>query len=184
VRPAGGGAAQPQIRPGGRRVLTQDQLTKGVILRRTLLYALTGAISLCVVSASVAAAAPLVRTAHNAKLKANVLVARNGHTLYDLSVERKGRFICDTKFCLSLWTPLVVAKGTKPIGSVALATIERPDGHLQVTFHGAPLYTFNEDAKPGDAKGEGFKDVGTWHAATVGVKAAAVTTTGGGYTYP
>lgn len=153
-------------------------------MRSTLLFALIGAISVCLVSAAVAAAAPLVRTAHNAKLKTTVLVARNGHTLYDLSVERHGRFICTTKFCLSLWTPLVVAKGTKPTGTVALATIKRPDGKLQVTYKGAPLYTFNEDAKPGDVKGQGFKDVGIWHAATTTAGAATAGSSSGGYTYP
>jgi predicted lipoprotein with Yx(FWY)xxD motif len=37
-----------------------------------------------------------------------------------------------------------------------------------VTFRGAPLYTFYLDHKRGDAGGEGFKDVGTWHAASPG----------------
>jgi hypothetical protein len=27
-----------------------------------------------------------------------------------------------------------------------------------------PLYTFVNDTKPGDAKGQGFKNVGTWRA--------------------
>jgi predicted lipoprotein with Yx(FWY)xxD motif len=144
-----------------------------------------GAILGCLVTAatSAAAATPLVHTARNAHLKATVLVAHNGHTLYDLSVERHGRFICDTKFCLSLWTPLVVAKGTKPTGVAALGTIKRPDGHIQVTFRGAPLYTFNEDAKAGDAKGEGFKDVGIWHAA-VARGTATTTAATGGLSYP
>ena len=35
-----------------------------------------------------------------------------------------------------------------------------------MTFEGRPLYTFDGDSKKGDANGEGFKDVGTWHAAT------------------
>jgi predicted lipoprotein with Yx(FWY)xxD motif len=154
-------------------------------LRSTLLFALIGAISVGLVSAAVAASIPLVRTAHNAKLNATVLVARNSHTLYDLSVERKGRFICTTKFCLSLWTPLVVAKGTKPTGSVALATIKRPDGTLQVTYKGAPLYTFNEDTKAGDVKGQGFKDVGIWHAAsTTAVKKTTPAPAPGGYSSP
>ncbi len=48
-----------------------------------------------------------------------------------------------------------------------LGTIKRPDnGRRQVTFDGRPLYTFDEDAKAGDAKGQGIKDVGVWHAAT------------------
>ena len=46
-----------------------------------------------------------------------------------------------------------------------LGSIKRPEGGRQVTYHGRPLYTFVEDHGPGKANGEGFKDVGTWHAA-------------------
>jgi predicted lipoprotein with Yx(FWY)xxD motif len=154
-------------------------------LSRRSLYALTGAISACLVAATLATAAgSLVRTAHNGKLNATVLVDRNGHTLYDLSVERHGRFICTTKFCLSLWHPFVVAKGTKPTGAVPLGTIKRPDGHIQVTYKGAPLYTFVQDAKLGDVKGEGFMDVGVWHAAATSAAKTTPAPSPGGYTYP
>jgi predicted lipoprotein with Yx(FWY)xxD motif len=87
-----------------------------------------------------------------------------------LSVERRGRFICTDASCLSFWTPLVVAKGMTPTGIAGLGTIKRPDGRVQVTYRGGPLYTFYLDRKRGDTGGEGFKDVGIWHAA---VKRAA-----------
>lgn len=48
-----------------------------------------------------------------------------------------------------------------------LGTIHRPDGTLQVTYRALPLYTFAADRKPGQVKGEGLKDIGTWHAALV-----------------
>jgi hypothetical protein len=38
-----------------------------------------------------------------------------------------------------------------------------------------PLYTFAQDQHPGDAKGQGFKDVGTWSAVTVSGAAAPAT---------
>jgi hypothetical protein len=45
--------------------------------------------------------------------------------------------------------------------------VRRPKGGgIQVTYRGRPLYHFTEDVKPGEANGEGFKDVGTWHAAS------------------
>ncbi len=88
----------------------------------------------------------------------------NGHTLYTLSAETHGRFIC-TGSCLKTWFPLVVAKGVKPTGPVALGVVKRPDGSRQVSFEGRPLYTFDGDTRKGQAGGEGFKDVGTWHAA-------------------
>ncbi len=106
----------------------------------------------------------VVKEAQNQSLGHTVLIANNGLTLYSLSVEKHGNFIC-TGSCLKDWFPLVVAKGVKPAGPVALGTVKRPDGRRQVTFEGKPLYTFDGDSKRGDANGEGIKDVGTWHAA-------------------
>lgn len=106
----------------------------------------------------------VVKEAQNQALGHTVLIANNGLTLYSLSVEKHGKFIC-TGSCLKDWHPLVVARGVKPTGPVALGTVKRPDGSHQVTFEGKPLYTFDGDSKRGDAKGEGIKDVGTWHAA-------------------
>jgi len=107
----------------------------------------------------------VVKEAHSNSLDSTVLTANNGLTLYTLSAEKHGKFIC-TGSCLKDWHPLVVAAGVKPAGPVALGTVKRPDGRRQVTFEGRPMYTFDSDSKKGDAKGEGIKDVGTWHAAT------------------
>jgi len=111
-----------------------------------------------------------------------LLVNRRGFTLYHLSVERRGHFIC-TGACLAEWHPLVVAKGKTPTGAKSLGTVKRPDGRLQVAYKGGPLYTFEEDHKPGDMKGNGFKDVGTWHVVPVSGKAASTTPppSSGGY---
>src|SRR4051794_8972563 len=46
-----------------------------------------------------------------------ILVKRNGMTLYHLSVERRGHFICTSKACLSEWHPLVVKRGVTPTGA-------------------------------------------------------------------
>ncbi len=108
----------------------------------------------------------VAKKADNAALGKTVLTTTKGRTLYSLSAETKGRFIC-TGSCLSIWHPLVVKTGVKPIGPVMLGTIERPDGRTQVTYRGRPLYRFGGDTKSGEANGEGIKDVGTWHAASV-----------------
>jgi predicted lipoprotein with Yx(FWY)xxD motif len=112
-----------------------------------------------------------------------LLVNRRGLTLYHLSVERKGHFICTQSACLALWHPLVVKHGTTPTGAKSLSTVKRPDGRSQVAYKGGPLYTFAQDHKPGDMKGNGFKDVGTWQVVTVSGKAAATTPppSNGGY---
>jgi predicted lipoprotein with Yx(FWY)xxD motif len=101
----------------------------------------------------------------------SVLATRSGRTLYTLSVEHKGKFVCTmSSGCLSAWHPLIVAAGVVPQGPVALGTVKRPEGDLQVTFRGRPLYTFGGDTKAGQAKGEGLKDVGVWHAAVIPTK--------------
>ena len=107
----------------------------------------------------------VVGEAHASSLHKTVLTNTKGLTLYSLSVEKNGKFIC-TGSCTSTWFPLIVARGTTPKGPVKLGTIKRPEGKIQVTFKGLPLYTFDGDSAKGQAKGEGFKDVGTWHAVT------------------
>jgi predicted lipoprotein with Yx(FWY)xxD motif len=117
-------------------------------------------------SASGMTSQPAVGTANNATLHEKVLVNRKGLTLYSLSAERRGKFICTDKGCLSAWTPLIVPKGTTPSGVSHLGTVRRPDGRVQVAYRGLPVYTFNGDQKPGDVKGNGFKDVGVWRPAS------------------
>ena len=133
-----------------------------------------------------------VQSANSSKLGASVLVNHKGMTLYTLSAERGGRFICTTSSmipggsasCLSLWHPLTVAKGSTPTGAAQLGTITRPDtGVTQVTWHGRPLYTFTGDKAPGDASGNGFKDVGVWKAAALGASSSSSSSGGGGYGY-
>lgn len=55
-------------------------------------------------------ASATVKTAMNQTLHKTMLVTAKGLTLYSLSIERRGRFICKEKFCLSLWTPLLARK--------------------------------------------------------------------------
>jgi len=109
-----------------------------------------------------------------------ILVNRRGMTLYHLSVERKGHFICTDSTCLSIWKPLVVAKGMTPTGAKSLSVVKRPDGRRQVAYKGGPLYTFVQDRKPGDMKGNGFKDVGVWRVVTVAGSSASTPSSGGG----
>jgi predicted lipoprotein with Yx(FWY)xxD motif len=119
----------------------------------------------------VAAAAPtpqvVVETAHNDRLDRTIVVNRRGLSLYSLSAETNGRFICTDAACLSLWKPLTIARGKRPAGVRSLGTVRRPNGKLQVTYRGRPLYRFVEDRRPGQIGGEGFRDVGVWRVARV-----------------
>jgi predicted lipoprotein with Yx(FWY)xxD motif len=90
-------------------------------------------------------------------------------TLYSLSAERAGRFICTNSACLQAWHPLAAPAASTPKASVgSLGTVKRPDGSQQVTYKGMPLYTFALDNAPGSVRGQGIKDVGTWRAVTAG----------------
>ena len=114
-----------------------------------------------------------------------ILVDAHGMTLYHLSGEQGGKFICSSAACTGVWHPLTVSAGEAPSGGVeSLGTVKRPDGTTQVTYKGQPLYTFAQDERAGETKGQGFKDVGTWTAATTGASTSTTTTGGGkGYAY-
>lgn len=125
-----------------------------------------------------------VGTARNAHLGVRVLVTSRGRTLYTLSAEVHGRFICTSRSCLALWKPLVLPHDDRAVGVAHLGAIRRPDGRRQATYRGHPLYTFAQDARKGDAKGEGFRDVGTWHAARAPrSKPASAPAPSGGFGY-
>jgi predicted lipoprotein with Yx(FWY)xxD motif len=147
-------------------------------LRLASIAALAALLMLVAIAApQVLAAKPSKRVAaeaENATLGKTVLTTTKGRTLYSLSVEKNGKFIC-TASCLSVWHPLMVPAGVRPTGPVKLGTIERPEGGTQVTYKGRPLYRFGGDSRAGQANGEGIKDVGTWHAASPPRKAAEST---------
>src|SRR5262245_16595565 len=109
-----------------------------------------------------------------------------GRTLYMTDQDSASKLACDNQACTSLWKPLLVASGQKPTGpsniSAKLSTAKRPDGTLQVTFDGMPLYTFTMDKSPGETTGNGAMDSFggpelTWHAVTPSGPASTQSTT-------
>jgi predicted lipoprotein with Yx(FWY)xxD motif len=120
------------------------------------------------------------------------LVSGDGMTLYTANVEAKGKIHC-TGACTSFWKPLEASGTTPKAGGDAgkLSVIKRPDGTMQVTSNGLPLYTFAQD-NSGDAEGDGFTDDFdgqhfVWHAVLAGGKPASMqqsagsSSSGGGY---
>jgi predicted lipoprotein with Yx(FWY)xxD motif len=124
-------------------------------------------------SSSSGEGAVVVKSASNATLGATVLVGAQGMSLYHLSAEQNGKFICTSSACLQVWHPLSASAGTPRSSVGSLGTVKRPDGTEQVTYKGMPLYTFAQDQKPGDAKGQGIKDVGTWTTVTVSANSSS-----------
>ncbi len=110
--------------------------------------------------------AALVKTSSTSN-RGTILVDSSGMTLYHLGGEQNGRFICTGSACVGVWHPLIApASGVASGGISSLGTVKRPDGSVQVTYKGTPLYTFAEDQQPGESNGQGIKDVGTWSVVT------------------
>jgi predicted lipoprotein with Yx(FWY)xxD motif len=107
-----------------------------------------------------------------------VLVDAQGLTLYDLPSEANGHITC-TGSCEQAWPPLLEVGGKLPSAPSAvsskLGTAMRPDGSVQVTYNGLPLYTFAGESA-GQASGQG---VGGFVAVTVAGGSSG--NTGGGY---
>ena len=109
-------------------------------------------------TSSSSSSALVVKTASSSL--GTILVDSQGMTLYHLGGEVNGKFICTSTACLGVWHPLIASAGSKPSGEVgSLGTVKRPEGTMQVTYKGTPLYTFTGDQQPGETKGQGSK---TW----------------------
>ena len=111
-------------------------------------------------SASASPAALTVRKTRAGYVLANAA----GYTIYWFARDHRGspRSAC-TGRCLLIWFPVtghpVAARGVTL--DAVLGTITRPDGVVQATYDGYPLYTFASDSAPGQAHGDGA--AGAWH---------------------
>jgi predicted lipoprotein with Yx(FWY)xxD motif len=90
------------------------------------------------------------------------LVGPTGMTLYMFTNDAAGVSNCADQ-CAVNWPPLTVESADAVVAGVnlpgTLATIERADGTLQVTYNDMPLYYWKDDAARGDTLGEGVGDV-------------------------
>lgn len=116
-------------------------------------------------TAPVVAAHPTVVVSANAKL-GSILTDTSGRTLYVFDKDANGKIACAAG-CVSIWPPLLLTGTTTPTPgpgvTVALAAVQRPDGGMQVTSGGRPMYTYSGDSSPGQTNGDGFN--GIWHVA-------------------
>ena len=96
-----------------------------------------------------------------------VLTDAEGYTLYWFGPDNPTMSACEAS-CARAWPPVTApavggARVTGTIGAIA-----RPDGSLQATWDGHPLYTTTADKLPGQAKGNGVWDNGgQWHEVVI-----------------
>ena len=117
---------------------------------------------------------------------AQVLTNSAGLTLYWFAPDTSTTSKC-TGSCATYWPPV---KGPATAGSGVTGTlgvITRPDGTMQATYNGHPLYTYVGDSAPGQNNGDGKNlSGGVWHQVTVSGTApapSASASTHGGYGY-
>ena len=106
---------------------------------------------------------PVLQTVTSGSLGTYLAAASSGMTLYTYSPDTPGVSTC-TGQCAVNWPPYIVdaTAGLTAASGIngALGTTVRGDGSTQLTYNGAPLYTYIKDTKPGDTVGQGVG--GTW----------------------
>ncbi|MGA2521225.1 MAG: hypothetical protein ABSG81_10450 [Acidimicrobiales bacterium] len=108
-------------------------------------------------SVSAGAASGTVDVGTNATF-GSILTDAGGFALYTLNTDHNGMSTC-TGSCAQVWPALTVPAGTAPSagpgvpGTVTVVT--QANGTDQVTYDGAPLYTFLSDSSPGQVTGNG-----------------------------
>lgn len=90
------------------------------------------------------------------------LAGEGGLTLYIHTEEGTGEFVC-VDDCLANWPALEAPVAAGDADAGLLGEVTRPDGLIQVTYNGFPLYYFAGDSAEGDATGEGLN--GVWFIA-------------------
>jgi predicted lipoprotein with Yx(FWY)xxD motif len=113
-----------------------------------------------------ASGTPTVSLASISGIPEKALVGSNGHTLYLFQADKKGTSACSGA-CAAAWPPVTVT-GTPRAGSgvsqALLGTIKRPDGTVQLTYNGRPLYYFTADTAARTAHVQGIKAFGAeWY---------------------
>jgi predicted lipoprotein with Yx(FWY)xxD motif len=88
-----------------------------------------------------------------------VLEVGNGRVLYVHAGDSATASTC-LDACASAWPPLFIAAGTTivapPGARGPFGSITRPDGQVQLTYRGKPLYFWQNDKNSGDTTGQGI----------------------------
>lgn len=176
AQPPGGGAAAPG--PEAGEPLLGRVLSRIAARRRRRRWALTAA---AIVLAATAAAGWMLRPGSpppgpataGAILQAGriggvtVLTDTAGFTLYWFAPDTAATSKC-TGSCAWRWPPVPGPAMADASVSGAVGWIRRPNGSIQATYDGHPLYTASVDTAPGQARGNGVTaSGGLWREVTV-----------------
>jgi predicted lipoprotein with Yx(FWY)xxD motif len=91
-----------------------------------------------------------------------ILFDGRGFVLYAFTRDRHGKSSCSGA-CAAAWPPYIVKSGARAGAGIAarrLGTTRRPDGSLQVTYAGRPLYYYVGDRRPGQILCQGVSEYG------------------------
>ena len=106
-----------------------------------------------------------VRSAHISG--ATVLTDADGLTLYWFALDTPATSKC-TGTCTAYWPPVTGDPKAGPGITGKLSTIKRPDGGVQATYNGHPLYTYVGDSGRGQARGNNLDlNGGFWYEVRV-----------------
>ncbi len=87
------------------------------------------------------------------------LVDASGRSLYIFALDDERTSTC-VNACAERWPPLLGDPTAEAgVDQSLLGNAERPNGAIQVTYAGHPLYYYSGDAVPGDTEGQGFNEV-------------------------
>lgn len=118
-------------------------------------------------AASASAAAGATLAIGESPALGQFLTGAAGKTLYTFTADTAANVSTCVDACLPTWPPLAATGGTAPAAptgaSGTFATFARPDGTMQVSYNGKPLYYFANDTKAGDTNGQGV--AGKWFVA-------------------
>jgi predicted lipoprotein with Yx(FWY)xxD motif len=96
-----------------------------------------------------------------------VLTNADGRTLYWFAPDTPKASKC-TGDCAAYWPPVTGSPTAGPGVTGRLGTINRPDGSVQATYDGHPLYTYIGDSGPGQAHGDSLNlNGGLWYEVRV-----------------
>lgn len=90
------------------------------------------------------------------------LADSQGMSLYVYAMDEGGESACTSEKCMENWPPytvegdVTVAEG---VNANFAGTYERPDGSIQATYNGWPLYYNERDEEQGDIRGQALGDV-------------------------